>query len=95
MDSAMLPKKRMLLAGLGLGMLVSVVAASPPEPQVLNNPSVSRWVVAAGGAASNGGYVLQGAIGQAVAGNSSAGGYEVKSGYHSEDDLIFRDDLDG
>ncbi len=62
---------------------------------VLSNPAISRWVIAGGGGlASNGGYELRGAIGQPVAGTSSGGIYSLKSGYHSEDDLIFRHDLD-
>ncbi len=61
---------------------------------VLPNPTISRWVIASGGRSANGGYVLQGAIGQPLAGTSTGGGYSLKSGYHSEDDLIFRNDLD-
>jgi len=64
-------------------------------PQALSSPSVTRWVVASGGGlASNGGYELRGAIGQPVAATSTGGIYQLKSGYHSEDDLIFRNDLD-
>jgi len=58
-------------------------------------PSITRWVIASGGGvASNGGYQLRGAIGQPLAGTSTGGSYSLKSGYHSEDDLIFRNDMD-
>ena len=61
----------------------------------LSNPAISRWVIASGGGlASNGGYELRGAIGQPVSATSTGGIYSLKSGYHSEDDLIFRNDLD-
>jgi len=86
-----------IAAGLGLcfGAGTQAIAKSTPAtPQALSNPSVTRWVVASGGMAFNGGYVLQGAIGQPVAATSTGGVYELKSGYHSEDDLIFRHDLD-
>jgi len=85
------------------GCLLSLVAVAdsgikstqPASPQALSNPSISRWVVASGGGlAGNGGYELRGAIGQPVAATSTGGVYELKSGYHSEDDLIFRNDLD-
>ena len=69
--------------------------AGPKATTALSNPSISRWVIASGGGlASNGGYELRGAIGQPVAATSSGGIYSLKSGYHSEDDLIFRHDLD-
>jgi len=85
-------------AGLGLcfGAGTQAIAKSTPAtPQALSSPSVTRWVVASGGGlASNGGYELRGAIGQPVAATSTGGIYQLKSGYHSEDDLIFRNDLD-
>lgn len=83
-----------LAAGLCLTAAVFAENPQPPDPQVLNNPAISRAVVAAGGQASNGGYVLHGAIGQPLTGTSTGGGYQLDSGYHSFDDLIFRHDMD-
>ncbi len=82
------------------GMVSAKPSDSPDQAETkaitaLSNPSISRWVIASGGGlASNGGYELRGAIGQPVAATSSGGIYSLKSGYHSEDDLIFRNDLD-
>ncbi len=89
-----------LVAGLCLCASASASAesnaskSSPVTPQALSSPTISRWVIASGGLASNGGYELRGAIGQPVATASTGGIYSLKSGYHSEDDLIFRNDLD-
>jgi len=91
------------IAGLCLGLATQAVSADKARGKgptagkavtALSNPSISRWVVASGGMASNGGYELRGAIGQPVVATSTGGVYELKSGYHSEDDLIFRNDLD-
>ncbi len=89
-----------LVAGLCLcanatGQQTSHKEAENKAVAALSSPSVSRWVIASGGGvASNGGYQLRGAIGQPLAGTSTGGSYSLKSGYHSEDDLIFRNDLD-
>jgi hypothetical protein len=88
----------LIALALSLGSGTVALAAdqsAPASPQALTNPSISRWVIASGGGvASNGGYQLRGAIGQPLAGTSTGGSYSLKSGYHSEDDLIFRNDLD-
>ena len=99
-------KSRWIAAGLMtclLGAAGPVVADKPGTRGLadtkaitaLSNPAISRWVIASGGGlTSNGGYELRGAIGQPVAATSSGSIYSLKSGYHSEDDLIFRHDLD-
>ena len=88
-----------LVAGLclcaGANGQSKMTKSGPVTPQALSSPSISRWVIASGGGlASNGGYELRGAIGQPVATTSTGDIYSLKSGYHSEDDLIFRHDLD-
>lgn len=63
--------------------------------QIGSKYSLRKSVVASGKQSKSGGFEMKGAIAQAVVGQSSVGGFKFNAGFfHSNRDLIFRNDLE-
>ena len=73
--------KRILFIMLALGLILLFSVAALAD--VADDYGLDWWVIASGGSAEGDGYTLDSAIGQPMTGASSAGGYELYSGYLS------------